>query len=188
MRRFSNVTDQDPIFEPEAGHLHIHFGALDLTNDDTTETLREVGRSSSCHRSENGSAYWIPRIFEDGKPLDVYKGKGLGDNTLYYRAGRIDNHSSIKAFPKHLEMVARAEGPGAVRWGCGRGLALTPPDTCNTKELHVRLEFPQCFDGEIRSDESKEPDKMIDAERGQMSFRVYSAPHDYLCRQLHACG
>ena len=166
----SNVTDQDPIYEPEEGHghLHIHFGVLDVVNADNADTIRDEARLSSCNRPENNSAYWIPRIFSNGQALSVYKGKGLGDNTIYYRAGKIDDHESIQPFPRRLEMIARDDGgPGKVRWACDGGpLRDTPPETCASKLLNVHVEFPQCYEGSLTSDASKQPEEVVEAVNG----------------------
>src|SRR5215216_3705453 len=60
-------SNQDPIFEPVAGHDHIFFGATlpEVTNDDTDDTLR-VGHDTTCHRTANHSAYWLPEVYRNG--------------------------------------------------------------------------------------------------------------------------
>jgi hypothetical protein len=68
----SHYSAQDPIYEPVAGHNHIFFGALAVTNSDTGDTLR--GDPTSCNRVDNPSAYWLPEVYSNGSstPLPVW--------------------------------------------------------------------------------------------------------------------
>jgi len=164
----ADESSKDPIYEPRhahgEGHDHIFFGMLNVRNLDTGDTLRDRDESS-CNRVNNNSAYWIPQIYRNGETLPMFLGKGLGDNTIYYRAGKIDNHRSIEPFPRDFEMVARdEENSGDVKWACdGGGLRDTVPGTCKSKTLNVRLEFPQCWNDKHTSDRIKEPENVVDA-------------------------
>jgi hypothetical protein len=157
----SHHSRQDPIFEPEPpdGHDHIFFGAENVMNADTGDTLR--GRPTSCNWDVNSSAYWLPEVYRNGSttplPVDT-DSKVLGDNTIYYRAGDLRNPGIITVFPSDFEVVARDDGePGDVRWSCdrtGRPLTEAPPATCSTRLLKVNIQFPQCWD-KVEVDEAE---------------------------------
>jgi hypothetical protein len=175
----SGHSDQDPIFEPVTGHEHIFFGATEVTNDDTGDTLRgDPTISTTCNRTDNHSAYWLPEVYRNGSatplPVDM-ESKGLGDNTLYYRAGDVRNSGIITVFPSDFEIVARDDGgPGDVRWSCdgtGRPLTNAPPSTCSTKLLKVNIQFPQCWDKVQVPDSENKPEVLRMASRdGNCTF------------------
>ena len=174
----SHHSRQDPIFEPEPpdGHDHIFFGAENVMNADTGDTLR--GRLTSCNRRDvNSSAYWLPEVYRNGSttPLQVDESKNLGDNTIYYRAGDVRNSGIITVFPSDFEVVARDDGgPGDVRWSCdgtGRPLTEAPPATCSTRLLKVNIQFPQCWDKVKVADREKKPEFLSMANRdGNCTF------------------
>jgi hypothetical protein len=176
----------DPIFEPEPpdGHDHIFFGATspDVTNDDTGATLRALHQmpdQTTCNRDEdNFSAYWLPEVYRNGSatplPVDL-DSKGLGDNTIYYRAGDVRNPGIITVFPSDFEIVARDDGgPGEVKWSCdrtGRPLTEAPPATCSTRLLKVNIQFPQCWDKVQVPDSENKPENLLMANRdGNCTF------------------
>jgi hypothetical protein len=177
----SDHSDQDPIFEPDDGHDHIFFGATspEVKNDDTGHTLRRVDHQTTCNREEdNFSAYWLPEVYRNGSttplPVDT-DSKGLGDNTIYYRAGDVRNSGIITVFPSDFEIVARDDGgPGDVRWSCdgtGRPLTEAPPATCSTRLLKVNIQFPQCWDKVQVDDTEKRPEYLLMANRdGNCTF------------------
>jgi hypothetical protein len=150
-----------PIYEPRHGHPHVFYGAVDVTNDDTSHTLR--GRETSCRRVENSSAYWHPEVYRNGNVLRVFTGKVRGDNTIYYDAGRIENQRSIAPFPEDFEVVARdVNGMGDVEWGCGRGgTSDRVPKRCKSKKLLVHIAFPQCWDKKLVGDAVNEPERLV---------------------------
>jgi hypothetical protein len=175
----SHHSRQDPIFEPVDGHDHIFFGATspDVTNDDSGDTLR-VGHDTTCNRTENHSAYWLPEVYRNGSttplPVDT-ESKGLGDNTIYYRAGDVRNSGIITVFPSDFEIVARDDGgPGDIRWSCDgtdRKLMEAPPTTCSTKLLKVNIQFPQCWDKVQVPDSENRPEFLLMANRdGNCTF------------------
>ena len=162
----SHHSNQDPIYEPVAGHDHIFFGAAPtVTNDDTGDTLR--GGPTTCKRAENSSAYWLPEVYRNGSatplPVDT-ESKDLGDNTIYYRAGDVRNSGIVTVFPSDFEIVARDDGgPGEVRWSCdrtGRPLTDAPPATCSTRLLKVNIQFPQCWDKVQVPDSENKPENL----------------------------
>ena len=167
----SHHSNQDPIYEPVAGHDHIFFGAAPtVTNDDTGDTLR--GGPTTCKRAENSSAYWLPEVYRNGSatplPVDT-ESKDLGDNTIYYRAGDVRNSGIVTVFPSDFEIVARDDGgPGEVRWSCdrtGRPLTDAPPATCSTRLLKVNIQFPQCWDKVQVDDSENKPEFLRMANR-----------------------
>jgi Domain of unknown function (DUF1996) len=176
----SHHSRQDPIFEPVDGHDHIFFGATspEVTNADTGDTLRE-GHLTTCNRREdNFSAYWLPEVYRNGSttplPVDT-ESKGLGDNTIYYRAGDVRNSGIITVFPSDFEIVARDDGgPGDIRWSCDgtdRKLTEAPPTACSTKLLKVNIQFPQCWDKLHVPDSENRPEFLLMANRdGNCTF------------------
>lgn len=160
---------QDPIIEPSHGHLHIGYGATSVTNDDNGASLR--GTPTNCNRVDNSSAYWHPAVYSNGEQLPVYTDKNLGDNTIYYRAGGISdaNLSSMTPFPAGLELIARAGGPGSVKWGCkgAKGLSNAPPSTCESKLLTERITFGQCWDKVWVPDSDNQPENVVGASNGK---------------------
>jgi hypothetical protein len=173
----SHHSTQDPIYEPDAGHDHIFFGALAVTNADTGGTLRDD--PTSCNRVDNPSAYWLPEVYSNGSstplPVDT-ETKGLGDNTIYYRAGNVRNPGTITVFPSDFEIVARdAGGAGDVRWSCDgtdRPLTDAPPTTCSTRLLKVHIVFPQCWDQMQVPDSENKPENLRMADRdGDCTFK-----------------
>jgi len=166
----SHHSNQDPIFEPGAGHDHIFFGAKEVSNSDTSNTLR--GDLTSCNRADNSSAYWLPEVYQNGSttplPVDT-ESKNLGDNTIYYRAGDVRSSRIISVFPRDFEIVARDDGgPGDVRWSCdgtGRPLTDAPPTTCSTRLLKVRIDFPQCWNKVQVPDRKNRPEYLRMATR-----------------------
>lgn len=150
-------SNADPIYEPAAGHSHLFFGAMNVTNNSTGATIR--GTESTCNRPENSSSYWLPQVYRNGNPLPVDTvSKGLGDNTIYYQAGDVANLDRITVFPSDFEIVARdTDTEGDVKWTCDTGrlpndipLTEAPPTTCPADDagrhlLTVRIRFPQCW-------------------------------------------
>lgn len=159
--------DEDPIFGPD--HQHVFYGATEVRNSDEGSDLR--GRPTSCNRKDNSSAYWHPEVYRNGShtPLAVDTTKGLGDNTIYYRAGDLDP-KAVRPFPADFEMVARDNGaPGEVKWGCegsAAGQADEPPNSCNGPDplLQMTVKFPNCWDGVQRS---PRPEQLDMSSRGK---------------------
>ena len=164
----------DPIYEGANHHVHRFFGAPVVTNDDNGSTLRG-DQPTSCNRTVNSSAYWMPQVYRKGAdgfvPLRVDTSKGLGDNTIYYQAGPLEQRTGsgpafpqIQTFPRDFEVVARDDGgPGDVKWAClnGSGGLVEDPNTienCNSQKLTVRITFPQCWDGVNVPEGANEPE------------------------------
>lgn len=176
-----NVADhtaQDPIYEPDNtvghGHDHITYGKLGMMNSDTTDSLR--GKPSSCNRFKtNSSLYWHPEVYQNDSntPLAVNTDKGLGDNTIYYRLGDIENRGSLTNFPVGLEMVARDDGgPGDVEWRCdaqGTRLSDEMPNRCDNQKLLMSIDFPQCYVSDS-SNASQTPDVMENTRNGNCNL------------------
>ena len=178
----------DPIYEPprSMAHRHLFYGALDVVNADTASTLRQRPEGeTTCNRKDNRSSYWHPTVYRNREMLPVYTGKALGDNTMYYRAGGIEDHSQIQPFPRNFEMVMREDAPrsGDVKWGCTpQTLTQEVPGTCASQQLSMRIQFPQCWDGVSVPDSANEPEAVVDPRSGacpegyttlpQITFRV----------------
>ena len=153
---FSHRGPDDPIVKPNqpgASHSHDFFGNATTAANSTFDSLRNSG-STTCSRSLDTAAYWVPTMMVDGQPVPP-----IGINA-YYKTGRRDP-ASIQPFPSGLEIVAgnsKATGPqsaSVVTFSC-RGM--TEPKqasssvvpTCSTGKglgLAMSIHFPDCWNG-----------------------------------------
>ena len=125
---FSHRSADDPIVHhghPGMSHMHDFLGNV---STDAHSTLRSLLASRSlCKRPADHSAYWVPTLYENGRPLQPY-------GSAYYRTGFRDP-KTIEPFPQGLRMIAgdamtrRSADPNAVYWHCtsGAGLATRDP-------------------------------------------------------------
>ncbi len=149
--RFSHRAADDPIVLPgQPGQSHDHSFVGNTTTNAFASVASLLGGSTSCERPADLSAYWLPTLMLDGRPIEP---RGA---TIYYRRHTL---ARVQPFPVGLKVVAgdaHAVSPqslGVTSWSCG-GLvdirpSLTPllcPDTERSSlRLHVR--FPGCWDG-----------------------------------------
>jgi hypothetical protein len=149
--RFSHRLMDDPIVFPASpGMSHDHsFVGNTTTNAYSTLASLRAG-STTCRRSEDTAAYWMPTLLVNGQPVAP---RGA---TIYYRRRAL---SRLRAFPPGLKMIAgnsKATTPQDLRvtyWNCGGQAGLPasasvpscPNDRAEGLRLHVN--FPNCWDG-----------------------------------------
>jgi uncharacterized protein DUF1996 len=146
---FARRLDDDPIVSPDvpgASHDHSFFGNETTNAFSTAETL--VVGQTLCHRRQDRSAYWVPTMLVNGRPVTP-----LGA-AIYYRRG---TYAEVHVPPNGLRMIAgdqRSMSPQAadhVYWNCeAQGVATTEVPVCPLDprySLRLHVDFPECWDG-----------------------------------------
>ena len=154
--KYSHSAPDDPIVFPNmAGASHLHsFLGNDSTNATSTPESLTRFTASSCKPVEDHSAYWIPTLFEHGKPVEP-------EQVVVYYGSLLDDKSKTVPMPYGMRMIAgdaKKQAPtplGAVnQFYCAGG----PQDgktrstdgnwpVCDGGTLHFTLRFPDCWDG-----------------------------------------
>jgi hypothetical protein len=156
---YHHMLMDDPIVFPgQAGMSHSHdfAGAVSTNAKSTNASLLQAG--TTCSRPLDHSAYWVPTLLQDGKPVHAREFRA------YYRGSGFDGRV-VKPFPKGLRIIAgnakvTDAGPyqpvSISSWACtipGGGAAgdevevESVPSTCGGQPLRARLVFPQCWNG-----------------------------------------
>lgn len=154
---FSHSGTNDPIVHPRmAGmsHLHEFYGPPEIDADSTPTSLVEQ-TSTSCDKPGDKAAYWHPALLDHGKVVEPE------DLSAYYRAAPGVDPKAVRPFPFGLAMLAgdqfaKTPQPGdAAGWACGVQTAISddPPTCTPTAKLHLRLTFPDCWDGRYTDSE-----------------------------------
>ena len=147
--------------KPGASHNHTYVGNRSANARSTLSTLRAA--TTTCDRPADTSAYWMPTLYANGKPLAPDGAKA------YYRRATA---SAVVPFPPGFRMIAgtvatMTHGAGhsmtmppqhleVVSWECrGGGAAATRPTAmaqrCTPRQrLVLRVSFPSCWDGRSR--------------------------------------
>ena len=146
---FSRRLSDDPIVSPGvpgASHDHSFFG--NETTDAFSTAAKLLRGQTLCHRRQDRSAYWVPTMLVNGRPVTP-----LGA-AIYYRRG---TYAEVQVPPNGLRMIAgdqRATSPQAVEhvfWNCEQlGLATTEVPVCPADpgySLRLHVDFPECWDG-----------------------------------------
>jgi uncharacterized protein DUF1996 len=151
--KFSNIcyydhtAKDDPIVfpnQPGASHSHDFIGNTTTTAASTLASL--TAGSSNCVDSLDKAGYWVPTLYDGTTAVHP------SSVTVYY----LDNHKkNIQPYPAGLEELAGNAHAAStadehdVRWGCSTGVPTLPQaPTCAAGEhLHVRIDFPDCWDG-----------------------------------------
>jgi hypothetical protein len=140
---YSHSRADDPLLHPGmAGHSHLHdfFGnrrtAAGSTGKRLVNAIRTSPLNSTCRDKRDGSAYWAPALYQDGKRLLPQKVH------VYYR-----HRAAVPArpFPVGFGMIADRHV-----WSCGPGTEKRSDGTvpaCPGGRLFVILTFPACWDG-----------------------------------------
>jgi hypothetical protein len=150
--RFSHRNTDDPIVYPgQPGKSHDHtFIGNDTTNAFSTPASLQ-GQSSSCRRTGDTAAYWVPTLISSSGQMILPRAA-----TVYYRRHTL---APVQAFPSGFRVVAgnsKATSPQGLKvtyWNCGP-LAGVPPQatipTCpnaGRMGLALHVAFPDCWDG-----------------------------------------
>lgn len=188
---YTHRLSDDPIVFPRgAGQSHSHdfLGATTTDADSTPESILAGGtncdRYGSANRDSDRSAYWVPTLYDDGKPVPP------GQTGVYYQTGYRDPRA-IRPFPADLKIIAGDSkgvapadnnGQRTYAWACSD----TPLDpgsrtvapTC-TDTLVLTLTFPDCWDG-VHADSTDHKSHMAYSDtlpdHGQQRFCPLTAP------------
>lgn len=149
---FSHEAPNDPIVHPGRSgmsHLHEFFG--NTTTDAASSFDSLVASSSTCSDAGDRSAYWVPALYVDDRPVRPRR------VDVYYRVPEGVAGMDVEPIPSGLQAIAgdqhatAAQPLGVVAWSCGLSpdLSSEPPRTCGSdRPLQLRLTFPSCWDGE----------------------------------------
>lgn len=148
---FSHRAPDDPIVFPlEAGRSHDHTFVGNTTTSASSTLDSLLGASSTCRRSGDTAAYWVPTLLVGGQPVEP---RGA---TIYYRRRTVE---PVRAFPPGLRVIAgdaRATTPQSGRvtfWNCGVQSGIPPSATVPTcpnerrTGLRLHVTFPNCWNG-----------------------------------------
>jgi hypothetical protein len=156
---YHHMLMDDPIVFPgQAGMSHSHdFAGASSTNAGSTAASL-LGGGTTCSRPMDHSAYWVPTLLQNGKPVHAREFRA------YYRGSGFDR-KVVRPFPKGLQIIAGNSkvtdaGPyqpvSIASWACtipGGGAAgdevevESVPSTCGGQPLRARIVFPQCWNG-----------------------------------------
>ncbi|GFJ87110.1 hypothetical protein Prum_007520 [Phytohabitans rumicis] len=149
----SNEAPDDPIVLPGlagASHMHTFFGPV---VDATTTTADLLARRTTCDAPGDNSAYWVPQLMRDGKPVKIKSFR------VYYGA-RVKDPSKVVPFPPGLvvvqgdakRQVATRNGGSGEFWCAGsaeigRSADGNWPICAPGGNLIFQLVFQDCWDG-----------------------------------------
>jgi hypothetical protein len=159
---YSHSAVEDPIVypnQPGLGHQHDFIGNP-ATNASTTTAaqLQAPGIATNCMNTQDLAAYWAPTMLKDATP-GVNGGLPTGGTpihpssvTVYYLSNGKNN---TQPFPLGLHEIAgnahatSASQENHVFWGCSTTFPTSPtaPNCPSSEELHVRVDFADCWDG-----------------------------------------
>jgi hypothetical protein len=148
---FSHRNTDDPIVfasTPGASHDHSFVGNRTTNAFSTTDSL--LGGRTTCRRSAETAAYWMPTLYVDGNAVTP-----IGA-TIYYRRKTVQR---VTAPPSGFKMIAgdakatSPQGRQITFWNCGvqAGVATSSapmacPDTRGSG-LRLHVTFPACWNG-----------------------------------------
>ncbi|MCZ7527993.1 MAG: DUF1996 domain-containing protein [Acidimicrobiia bacterium] len=148
----SHRAPDDPIVHfghDGASHDHTFFGNVSTDAGSTAASL--LAAATTCAVDGDRSAYWAPTLIDGDRPVEATH------VDAYYLTGGKDP-ATIGPFPTGLAMVSgdafatREQSPTVVTWGCGdrsgRAESRTVPACPEGSTLHLRVRFPDCWDGE----------------------------------------
>jgi hypothetical protein len=149
--RFSHRAPDDPIVSPEkpgASHDHSFVGNRTTNAFSTLDSL--LGGRTTCRRSGETAAYWMPTLYVDGSAV------APTEATIYYRRRTL---KSVTAPPAGFKMIAgdsmasAPQGQGVTFWNCGLAVNLpasSAPPACPAgrgSALRLHVTFPSCWNG-----------------------------------------
>jgi Domain of unknown function (DUF1996) len=155
---FSHISADDPIVypnQPGVSHSHTFFGSKTTNAASTLKTL--LVSPTTCRRSADTAAYWVPTLYSNGTVVRPTKG------SAYFVLRAREMH----AFPAGLKIVAgdaHARSPQSLDvtfWSCSmrEGTRWKTPHSCKTARngpldrterkslLQFDVLFPDCWDG-----------------------------------------
>ncbi len=149
---------------PGLAHLHVYFGNTTVDAFTNPDTLVDTGASTCAGGRANRSAYWVPAVIDTNDGNRVLEPEG---STIYYKSGWSGGKpEQVVAPPNGLRVVAgnqTSSEPTGLKywqrnynWACGAKGQVEQsrfqdhiPTDCRPGELlMVRVDFPNCWDGE----------------------------------------
>jgi hypothetical protein len=153
--RYTRSLPDDPLRlrgQPGASHAHDFFGSTSTNAFSTGDSLlaanRPLGAGTLCSRPGDGSAYWVPGLY-DQVSRGVYK-RYLPDRVDTYYAGDFDpTIYQATAFPAGFGQIVSEDGNGVAQWGCDlHGTLISAPSRCPSGELVLAIRGSNnCWDG-----------------------------------------
>lgn len=152
--KFENIcyythTNQDDaiLFPNQVGaspHLH-DYVSNPTANANSTATSLRAG-TTNCVNNLDFASYWAPTLFNGSTPIHP------GSDTIYYLS---NGKSKVQPYPFGLKEIAgnaAATTPAQAQdilWGCSTSAptANQAPNCPSGQELHVRVDFPDCWNG-----------------------------------------
>lgn len=175
---FSHFSYNDPIVFPGqegVAHLHMFMGNTLADHNSTGESLQNSGGSSCDGGPLNRSSYWTPALLDGEGNARIPR-----FNFVYYKTFDTGNArpalEDVEAFPSGLQFLSSAkstvEGQETrnIDWWCGPITnnieSKTPhfqsiPDNCPQNLLGMRVRFPFCWNGELKSSDPFTNDHMV---------------------------
>lgn len=137
----SHFSYDDPIVapgSPDATHLHMFWGNTGTDADSTAQSLLDDPTSSCEGGTNNGSAYWMPAVFNaQGEVL-------LPESTItYYKSfgsGPSFARETIRPIPNGLQMIANVHVRNSGEWNIGHSRG----HVRGIDVLRFNILFPQC--------------------------------------------
>lgn len=157
---YSHSAKDDAIIYPNqpgaSPHMHDFLGNPSTDADSTVASLQAAG--TNCMNKLDFAAYWVPSLLK-GATIPPGGGLPVGGTpiqpssvTVYYLSNGKNN---TQPFPLGLKLItgnAHATSPAQeshVFWGCSTSFPTSPtaPTCPSGEELHVRVDFPDCWNG-----------------------------------------
>jgi hypothetical protein len=138
---------------PGASHMHTFFGPQIIGAGTTTKDLLKA-KKTSCQTRGDNSAYWMPQLTQNGKPVPVHGFR------IYY-GSKIKKPENTKILPPGLVMIAgdakrqepTPKNSGINQFWCagaaetGRSADGNWPKCAKGGRLIISITFPDCWDG-----------------------------------------
>jgi hypothetical protein len=152
--KFVKTAPDDPLVfpgKPGASHDHTFFGNVGISAYSTADSL--AGVASSCAHNDR-SAYWIPTLYQNGKPINP-------SSMIAYYENRFSGGAQVETFPPGFAMIFGNKNATTVAqlnvhitFGCGGNTQLGSevPASCPSGSIQVRFMWPSCWDGQLGGD------------------------------------
>jgi Domain of unknown function (DUF1996) len=145
---YSHSAADDPILypgRPGAAHMHDFIANPSADAHSTVESLQAGG--TNCLNTKDFAAYWAPTLYHGDTVVHP------SSVTVYYLNTQ---RGDVTPYPLGFKQIAgnmhahHADEARNIRWGCSTTYPTLPeaPDCAPGENLHVRVDFADCWDGE----------------------------------------
>ncbi len=145
---FSHRGPDDPIVLPrQPGYSHDHTFVGNTSTDAFSTPARLRAAGTTCRRSADTAAYWMPTLLVGGQPVVPTVAQA------YYR--RLTT-TPVKPFPVGMQIIggnSHATAPQSLlvtNWDCGDLVNIPASSSvpqCTDGSLSLHVDFPNCWDG-----------------------------------------